>query len=157
MSRGATDDFGGGTASHATPLEQMPIQHRIAVGERPVRSVAAQAAGVHFQLGVEVVGVVDDQTFRHQRQPRRPPLRQTKVRQDDVFQHLHQFRVHVAQFAGRVAHQVAAEEQMAGHPARHRDRTAPYASSPNSSTRPMSCRIAPAATRSRFSGGFSSV
>ena len=31
------------------------------------------------------------------------------------------------------------------------------ASSPNSRTRPMSCRMAPAAVRSRFSGGFSSV
>src|SRR4051794_9427257 len=39
-------------ASDAPPFEELPAQHRIAVGERPRRLVVLQAARVHLQLGV---------------------------------------------------------------------------------------------------------
>src|SRR5437868_7754131 len=89
------------SGSDGAGLEQLLAERRVAVGERPRRLVAAQTADVHLQLAIQIVGVVQDQALRHQRQPRRAPLRQRQVRYEQVFEESQQLRVDVALFAGR--------------------------------------------------------
>src|SRR5579875_1683496 len=68
-----------GHASHAPSFEQMTVEHGITLGERSLGTIPAEAAHIHFQLGIEIVGVMEDETLRHQRQARRPPLRQGQM------------------------------------------------------------------------------
>ena len=82
-------------SSNTSSLQQLLAQCRIAFGEWPFGAIAAEAAHVHLQLGVQIVGVMENQTFRYQRQTRRTPLRQRQMAQDNVFEHLHQLRVDV--------------------------------------------------------------
>src|SRR5258708_1652843 len=99
--------------SDTSALIQLPIQDRIFMRERPMRLVAAQAAGVHFQLGIEVVGMMEDEAFRDERQPRRAPLGQSEMRDNQVLKQLQQLGVDVAQLPRCVAHQISGQEQMA--------------------------------------------
>src|SRR5258708_969769 len=47
--------------SDTSAFVELPVQNRVLMRERAGRLVAAQAAGVHLQLGVQVVGVVEDE------------------------------------------------------------------------------------------------
>lgn len=51
--------------SHLPSLEQLLTQGGVAVGERTIRPIFHQAASIHFELGIQVVGMVQDQAFRH--------------------------------------------------------------------------------------------
>ena len=110
-----------GTIQTVRPLKRRRLRIGSAFGERAVRFVAASAAGVHFQLSVKVGGVVDNQAFRHQWQLRRSPFGQAQMRQDDVFQHQHQFRVNICRFPHSIAHHITAEKQMPRHSTRYCD------------------------------------
>ena len=59
---------------YAPPLVQVPAQHRVAGSERAGFLVAAQTAHVHFHLGVQIVGMMDDQALGQQGQARRAPM-----------------------------------------------------------------------------------
>ena len=82
--------------SHHPPLEQLAVQHRVAGGERAVVGIAGQAADVHFQLGVQVVGVMEDEALGNERQARRTPLGQGQMREDEMLEELHQFGINIS-------------------------------------------------------------
>ena len=63
---------------------------------------------------------MQDQHFGDDWQARRTPFGQIQVRHDHVFEKLQQLRIQVRHVAGRVADQVAAEEQVAEQSAGNR-------------------------------------
>src|SRR5437016_2155665 len=73
-------------SSRLSTFVQLPVQHRVTIRERPGGSVVAQTPHVHFQLRIQVVDMVENQTLRDQWQSRRPPFRQVEVCDDEVLQ-----------------------------------------------------------------------
>src|SRR5262245_30356133 len=64
-------------------FEQLLSENRIPIRKRSDRVVAHQASHVHFHFRVQIVGMMENQTFRNCRQPWRAPLRQREMGHDE--------------------------------------------------------------------------